>query len=331
VGDETIGVIVKVLVTGATSMIGRNAVMELLRRHHTVSILQRGESDLPVSVFRGDIRNRDIVQQAVDGCDVVIHAAAKVGLVGSYNEFFDINVGGTDNVLDAAKESGCRGVVYVSSPSVSYSTTPVLGEASPPAIDDVIGHYSKTKSIAERNVINDQHIATVALRPHLVWGPGDTQLVGRIVDRASQGRLVLVNKGSAIVDSTYIDNVGDALVAAAERIGQHQSLNGRALVISNGEPRSVAQLVESICRAAGVPFSPRFIGLRPAVALGRILENVFRLAPNSEPPLTAFTAYQLGISHWFDISETCELLDWKPRVSLDEGFERLAASFTSEH
>jgi nucleoside-diphosphate-sugar epimerase len=321
----------KVLVTGATSMIGKNAVLALLQRGHSVNILQRGESDLPVQVFRGDIRNRAVVQEAIDGCDVVVHAAAKVGLVGSYTEFYDINVGGTNNVLDTAKHTGCRGIVYVSSPSVSYSTTPVLGEASPPAIDDVMGHYSKTKSIAEQKVLSEQHIATVALRPHLVWGPGDTQLIGRIVDRASHGRLVLVNKGSAIVDSTYIDNVGDALVAAAERIGVHQSLNGRALVVSNGEPRSVAQLVESICTAAGVPYSPRFIGLRPAVALGRILETVFRLAPNSEPPLTAFTAYQLGISHWFDISETCELLDWKPRVSLDEGFSRLAASYQSEH
>ena len=313
----------RVLLTGATSMIGEYTVRELLRRGHEVHVLQRGESDLPVNVFRGDIRDVDAVRSAMSGCDVVIHAAAKVGLTGSYKEFFSINVEGTRNIMNAAVDAGCRGVVYVSSPSVSYSTTPVEGAVSPPAIDEVMGHYSRTKSIAEREVINDQRLAAVALRPHLVWGPGDTQLVGRIVERAQQGRLVLVNNGDAIVDSTYIDNVADALVAATERIGVQENLNGRALVVSNGEPRTVASLVESICTASGVVYAPRSVSLRTAVIFGAIIETVCKLRPHSEPPLTKFTAYQLGISHWFDISETKELLGWTPRISLDEGFARL--------
>ena len=318
----------KVLVTGATSMIGVATVQELLRLGHEVRILQRGDSPLNVEVVRGDIRDAEVVTRAVSGCDVVIHAAAKVGLVGSYAEFYDINVAGTKNVVEAAVEAGCRGIVYVSSPSVSYSRTPVNGESAPPATDDVIGHYSKTKSIAERIVIAEQRIATVAIRPHLVWGPGDTQLVGRIVERARQNRLALVNRGEAIVDTTYIDNVADALTAAAERIGVVGELNGKALVVSNGEPRTVANLVESICQAANVPFAPRTISLRAAVALGVIIETLFKLKPSAEPPLTKFTAYQLGISHWFDISETRRLLEWAPRISLDEGFQELAKSFT---
>ncbi len=313
----------RVLVTGATSMIGRNAVEELLRRGHTVNVLQRGATDLPVTVFRGDIRDAALVRSAVEGCDVVVHAAARVGLVGSYDDFYDTNVVGTTNVLDAAVESGCRGVVYLSSPSVSYSTTPVEGAVSPPAQDDVLGFYSQTKSIAERKVINDSRIATVALRPHLVWGPGDTQLIGRILERASAGRLVLVNKGQAVVDSTYVDNVGDAIAAAVERIGVNDALNGRALVVSNGEPRTVAQLVESICTAFGVAYAPKSVGLRSAIIIGSVIEALFKLRPQSEPPLTRFTAYQLGISHWFNIAETKSLLDWSPRISLDEGFRRL--------
>lgn len=318
----------KVLVTGATSMIGVATVQELLRLGHEVRILQRGESPLNVEVVRGDIRDAEVVTRAVSGCDVVIHAAAKVGLVGRYSEFYDINVAGTKNVVEAAVEAGCRGIVYVSSPSVSYSRIPVNGESAPPATDDVIGHYSKTKSIAERLVIAERRIATVAIRPHLVWGPGDTQLVGRIVERARQNRLALVNRGEAIVDTTYIDNVADALTAAAERIGVVGELNGKALVVSNGEPRTVANLVESICRAANIPFAPRTISLRAAVALGVIIETLFKLKPTAEPPLTKFTAYQLGISHWFDISETQRLLEWAPRISLDEGLQELAKSFT---
>ena len=319
----------RVLVTGATSMLGENTVRQLLQRGHTVRVLQRGSSTLPVDVHRGDVRDLHVVRAAVSDCEVVIHSAAKVGLVGSYQEFHDINVGGTQNIISASRDAGVRGIVYVSSPSVSYSKTPVMGAASPPASDDVLGHYSKTKSIAERVVTSEQHIPTVALRPHLVWGPGDTQLVGRILERAAQGRLVLVNRGEAIVDSTYVDNVGDALCVAAELIGVRDSLRGRALVVSNGEPRSVADLVRRICEAGDVPFSPRSVGLPTAVILGRLIETLYALRPNSEPPLTAFTAYQLGISHWFDISETKTLLDWSPRVSLDEGFTHLAASLAA--
>lgn len=322
-GHQRIGEAVKVLVTGATSMIGRNAVHELLQRGHTVHVLQRGDTDLPVSVFRGDIRDAHIVRAAIEGCDVVVHAAARVGLVGSYQDFHSTNVVGTQIVLDAAVNAKCRGVVYLSSPSVSYSKTVVEGQVAPPARDDVLGHYSKTKSVAERLVINESRIATVALRPHLVWGPGDTQLVGRIVERAREGRLVLVNNGEAIVDSTYIDNVGTAITAAVERIGVQSSLNGRALVVSNGEPRSVAHLAQSICEAAGVAYAPKSIGLRTAVIAGSIIETVFRVLPKREPPLTRFTAYQLGVSHWFDISETMKLLEWSSHISLDEGFRQL--------
>lgn len=317
----------KVLITGATSMIGRKTADELMHRGHVVQIFQRGPSDLDVPVFRGDIRDADALQNAVNGCDVVIHAAAKVGLVGRFSEFHDINVVGTQHVMNAAVAAGARGVVYVSSPSVSYSTTPVLGAVAPPAVDDVLGYYSQTKSVAERAVLADTRIAAVALRPHLVWGPGDTQLVGRIVGRARQRRLALVNNGEAVVDSTYIDNVSDALAAATERVGVQESLSGRALVVSNGEPRTVASLVQSICSAANVSYAPRNIGLGAAVRLGKVMEAVYKLRPHAEPPLTAFTAYQLGISHWFDISETKELLQWSPRISLDEGFALLAQSF----
>lgn len=317
----------KVLVTGATSMIGANIVSELLRHQHESVVFQRRGTTLPVEVFQGDIRDTDALRTAMHECDVVVHAAAKVGVVGSYQEFHDVNVVGTRNVMNAAVEAGCRGVVYISSPSVSYSTSPVEGDAASPAIDDLIGYYSQTKSTAERLVLGDSRIPNVAIRPHLVWGPGDTQLVGRIVDRARKGRLVLVNNGDAVVDCTYIDNVGSAVVAAVERIGVHADLDGRALVVSNGEPRTVASLVESMCDAAKVPFAPRSVSLRTAVVIGSILEAVFRLRPTSEPPLTKFTAYQLGISHWFEITETMRLLDWTPRVSLDEGFSRLEKYF----
>jgi nucleoside-diphosphate-sugar epimerase len=170
-------------------------------------------------------------------------------------------------------------------------------------------------------------MSVVAVRPHLVWGPGDTQLVGRIVARARSGRLALVGSGAALVDTTYVDNAADALVAALDRADR---LAGRALVVSNGEPRTVHEVVARILAAAGVDWSPRRVPARLAIAGGTLLERVWdRAGRADDPPMTGFLAEQLSTAHWFDQRETRRALAWEPAVPLAVGFERLAAWYRS--
>ena len=167
-----------------------------------------------------------------------------------------------------------------------------------------------------------------AIRPHLVWGPGDTQLVGRVVARARAGRLVLVGTGAALIDSTYVDNAVDALLAALDRC---PAAAGQALVVTNGEPRPVAELLAGICAAAGVPGPRRRVparaGVRGRVAGREALGGPARTGLTGDPPMTRFLAEQLSTAHWFDQRQTRDVLGWMPRVSLDEGFDRLAAWF----
>ena len=170
-------------------------------------------------------------------------------------------------------------------------------------------------------------LAVVAVRPHLVWGPGDPQLIERVVARARAGRLFTVGSGAALIDSTYVDNAVDALVAALDRC---TAAHGQALVVSNGEPRPVADLFDSICAAAGVPGPQRRVPVGLAYAAGVAAEGVWAvrarlLGREDDPPLTRFLAGQLSTAHWFDQRHTREVLDWEPRVSLDEGFAELAA------
>jgi nucleoside-diphosphate-sugar epimerase len=165
----------------------------------------------------------------------------------------------------------------------------------------------------------------VAIRPHLVWGPGDTQLVGRIVERARQGRLALVGSGTALIDTTYLDNAADALVAALDRAPR---LGGQAFVVSNGEPRTVAELVARIVGAAGLDRTPRRVPVAIAKAGGSVVERIWdRTGRTDDPPMTSFLAEQLSTAHWFDQRATRAALGWCPTVSLDDGFERLAAWF----
>ena len=212
--------------------------------------------------------------------------------------------------------------LYISSPSVAHAGAALVGagngDASP---EHARGNYARSKAVAEKAVLQmngtalstGEHLCTGALRPHLIWGPGDTQLVERILERARAGRLPLLSGGTGLIDTLYIDNAADAVVHGYERL---EALAGRAVVVTNGQPRTVAELMSGFCTAVGVP-APRFSVPAPvAVVAGRLIEKVWVLLPHSatagdEPPMTGFLAEQLSTAHWFDQRNTRELLGWE--------------------
>jgi nucleoside-diphosphate-sugar epimerase len=315
----------KVLVTGAGSLLMGHVAEQLVARGDEVVCLQRRPLELagvPAgAMVQGDVRDMAAVVAAARGCDAVIHGAARVGVVGSWDEFHSVNVDGTANVVHAAQALGIERVVHVSTPSVAHSGHSLVGEGAAPAVTGRSGaYYAESKAIAE---IEALAAGVVAIRPHLVWGPGDTQLVGRIVERARTNRLAMVGSGNALIDSTYVDNAASALLAAVDAVHRSASCAGRAYVIANGEPRTVRELMEGICRAAGVPFEPRRVPLRAAKMLGAVVEQVWPRLRDDEPPITRFVAEQLGTAHWFDPRPAQRDLGWTPHVTLDEGFERL--------
>ena len=322
---------VRVLVTGATSLLARTFAEVLLARGDEVVCLQRGRSTLAAEQVTADIRDATAVRRAADGCDAIVHAAAKVGVVGSWDDYRGINVDGTNNVLAAARASGIERIVYVSSPSVAHGGDAIAGRAAePPVLGRKNAFYAESKAMAEQAALaaNASDLAVVAIRPHLVWGPGDTQLVGRIVDRARSGRLTLVGGGAALIDTTYITNAAESLVAALDRVRPYAACAGRAYVIANGEPRPIRDLVAGICAAANVPFAPRDVPLSIAKVAGSVVERAWTITRRTtEPPLTRFLAEQLGTAHWFDPRPARDDLRWSPRVTIDEGLDALAAWF----
>ncbi|OLT43406.1 nucleoside-diphosphate sugar epimerase [Serinicoccus sp. CNJ-927] len=320
----------RVLVTGASGMLG-GATADLLAHHGwDVTVMQRRTAGGRHRESLGDIRDPDAVERAVRGQDAVVHLAAKVDVVGPWRDFVDVNVRGTRRVIEALRSHGGGRLVQVSSPSVAHSGHSLAGAGATPASPmRARGHYARTKAAAELFALeaDSPDLAVTAVRPHLVWGPGDTQLVGRIAQRAHQGRLALVGPGTALVDTTYVDNAAEALVAALDRI---DVARGQALVVTNGEPRPIGELVGDICRAVGAP-APRLRLPTPlAWGLGAAVEGVTALSERvpglptiNQPPMTRFLAEQLSTAHWFDQRHTREVLDWRPRVSVDEGLTRL--------
>jgi nucleoside-diphosphate-sugar epimerase len=319
---------VRVLVTGASGMLGRATAQRLLDRGDDVTVLQRRPAELDCAQVLGDVADPAVVARAVAGQDAVVHLAAKVDVTGPWAEYERANVTGTRTVVAACAAAGVGRLVHVSSPSVAHGGSALVGVGAEPADPArARGHYARSKATAELAALaaDSPALAVLVVRPHLVWGPGDTQLVGRIVERARTGRLPLIGSGAALIDTTYVDNAAGALVAAVDVCGP---VHGEALVVSNGEPRPVGEVIGALCRAAGVPAPRARVPFAVAWAAGAAVEAVWSVTGAREtPPLTRFLAEQLATAHWFDQRRTREALAWTPEVPLDEGFARLAASY----
>jgi nucleoside-diphosphate-sugar epimerase len=264
---------------------------------------------------------------AVQGCDAVIHTAAKAGDWGSRHSYYQPNVIGTENVLEACRARGVRRLVYTSTPSVVHGGGDVEGvDESEPYPDHFDAWYPETKAIAERRVLeaNGPTLSTVALRPHLIWGPGDNHLTPKILDRGRRGRLRHIGKAPCLIDVVYIDNAVDAHVLALDRLGPDAACAGRAYFISQGKPVSTWQMIDDLLAAGGVAPVARRISPGLAVIAGTVIELVWRVLPmKGEPPMTRFLARQLSTAHWYDITAARRDLGYQPKVSIEEGLERL--------
>lgn len=321
----------RVLVTGASGLLGGAVAALLVGQGHSVTTLQRRPSGVAgARDLSGSITDHRIVQDAVQNVEGIIHLAAKVSFTGRAAEFDEVNVEGTRRLLHSARAAGVRDVVFVSSPSVANSGAAIAGLGAEPADPEhAHGDYSRTKAEAELLALaeNAPQFRVAAVRPHIVWGPGDTQLVERVLARARRGRLPLLDSGAALIDTTYVDNAAAAIVAALHRM---EHIHGRSLVVSNAEPRPVGELLAGICSAGSVSAPSWTVPGGVARAAGAVVEKLWTWAGREEePPMTRFLAEQLSTAHWFDQRETQELLNWKPAVSLDDGLARLAAHYGS--
>jgi len=325
----------KVLVTGGGGFLGGAVVRRLRGRGYDVRSLTRSAypwlDELGVEQSLGDLADPNAVARAVAGTDVVVHTAAKAGVWGRRADFVATNVTGTTNVIAACRAAGVRRLVYTSTPSVVHGGGDLEGvDETTPYPKHFDADYPETKAAAEKAVLaaNGPDLATVALRPHLIWGPGDPHLIPRVIARAKAGKLRRVGTRPVRVDVIYVDNAADAHVLAAEKLDVGAAPAGKAYFVSNGEPVELWEFLGRVLSAAGAPPVTRTVAAWKARLAGRLLEAAYRwLRLPGEPAMTRFVASQLATSHWYDISAARRDLGYEPAVSIDEGLRRLAESF----
>lgn len=321
----------KAVVTGGGGFLGGRMVEMLHARGDTVIAL--GRRTYPhleaagIRTVQADIRDLDALVSAFRDADVVFHVAALAAVWGKRRLFWDVNVRGTQNVIAACRQQGVGRLVYTSTPSVVFGKQDLCGvDESQPYPRKYLTPYAETKAIAERAVLaaNGPKLATVALRPHLIWGPGDPHLIPRVIERARRGQLVQVGDGKNLVDITYIDNAAEAHVRAAQVLSSGRECPGRAFFISQGEPVSLWPWLSELLEAVGAPRPTRTIPFRSAYLAGAVLELAYRaLALEREPKMTRFISLQLAKNHYFDISAARWLVGYEPVVTTEEGLQRL--------
>lgn len=318
-----------VLITGASGLLGSSVAAALVAAGHTVTTLQRRPSGVDgARDVLGSTADAATVARAMEGQDAVIHLAAKVSMAGDPAAFEAVNIDGTRIVVDAAQRAGVSRFVHISSPSVAHAGDSLVGAPAGPADPErARGEYARTKAHGELIALaaDSPEFPVLVLRPHLMWGPGDTQLTERIVERTRQGRMPILGSGAALVDTLYVTNAVDAIIAALDAVVR---THGEALVVTNGQPRPIGEFVSRLALAGGAPPPTLRIPVGTALAAGSAVEKVWGLGEHDdEPPLTRFLAEQMSTAHWFDQRRTREVLDWTPRVSIAEGLENLRAHY----
>ena len=316
------------LVTGGSGFLGRRIVERLLAEGRSVAVLGRTPApDLEargVRFIRAALEDAAAVQAACTGVSTVFHSAAKVGVWGSYDDFFRTNVLGTRAIIAGCQRHGVARLIYTSTPSVVYNGRDLAGaDESLPLTTRCPSPYPLTKALAEKEVLaaNSPALRTVALRPHLIWGPGDPHLVPRILTRAKSGRLRIVGSGQNRVDMVYIENAVDAHFLAEIALGlAAPPAAGRAYFITNGEPVVLWDWINGLLSALGRPPVTRRLSLRAASAVGSACEAAWKIfSLSGEPPLTRFIAAELAKDHWFNISAAGRDLGYTPSVTMLAG------------
>ena len=324
-----------VLVTGGGGFLGSAVCRQLAHLGYRVTAFQRSGADhlrpFGIRIVQGDLADHAALRQAAAGCDAVVHTAGKAGIWGRPADYRRVNVEGTVNLIRACREQGVSALVFTSSPSIVHGGGDLGGvDESQPVAERFSAPYPASKAEAERRVLaaNGEGLRTMALRPHLIWGPGDPHILPRLAAKVRHGSLALPGPDK-LIDTIYVDNAARAHVLALQELSGAARCAGKPYFVTNNEPLPQGEIIRRLLAAIGLEVRIRAVPVSLARAAGAVCETLWRtLRLPSEPPITRFAVEQLATAHWFVTTAAERDFGYRPEITIAEGLERLAAAFT---
>ena len=322
-----------VLVTGGGGFLGSSICRQLADRGDAVIAYQRSGApqlaERGVRVRQGDITDFDALATALAGCDAAIHTAGKAGIWGAPSDYHRVNVDGTDTVIRACRSAGVACLVHTSSPSIVHTGSD-MGDVdeSVPVASRFKAPYPASKAEAERRIVsaNSESLLTTALRPHLIWGPGDPHILPRLAAKAKGGTLALPGPEKR-VDTIFVENAALAHLKALDELRSTARCAGKAYFVTNDEPLPQGEIIARMLQAIGMEVRIRAVPVSLALAAGWACETAWKfLRLKSEPPVTRFSVEQLATEHWFDTSASKRDFGYRPRFTIEQGLEALRES-----
>ncbi len=325
----------RVLVTGGGGFLGKTIVKKLVQKKYEVTSLSRGHyfelENMGVKQIQGDLTDEQAVFKAVKEIDVVYHVAAKAGAWGAFEEYYKVNVTGTQNVIEACFKNHVKQLIYTSSPSVVFDQFDKINiDENTPYSKKYLTAYPETKAMAEKLVRKAalKGLNTIIIRPHAIWGPGDNHLFPRIIKKAN--RLKRIGREECLLDTLYVDNAADVHILASNRLLEDPSLSGNVYFVSQDEPIKIWDMIDALLDVADLPPVKGQISANVAFKIGSFFEFIYRfLRIKKEPPLTRFMVTELSTHHYFNISKVKEELGYSPKISTREGLKRLKDWYSS--
>lgn len=321
----------RVFVTGGSGFVGTNLIRALVDQEVEIVALARSEASIKKVLdagaqmtASGDLDSLEEMNKGMQGCDVVFHVAAAVGVLGDWTEFHHVNLDGTQNVIDAARKAGVRRLVHVSTEALMAGGKPFVDmDETWPYPKKPVGMYATTKGLAEQLVIkaNSEELATLAVRPPLIWGKGDTSVLPAIADAVKTGQWVWFNGGHYLHTTTHIRNVIEGLLLAAEK-----GRGGQVYYVTDGPEHEFRQFMTALLKTCGVEDKSRSMPYWFGNVIARNCEFLWKVLPlKGDPLLPRELLYLMGQHMTINDNKARTELGYEGRVTLEEGLAEMRA------
>ncbi|MGA0557887.1 NAD-dependent epimerase/dehydratase family protein [Larkinella sp. VNQ87] len=314
-------------VTGGSGFVGRNLIPQLVEQGYRVRALARSSQtasllkSLGAEPIRGDLAQPQALRLGLNGCQTVFHLAASVDFWADEKNLWADHVTGTETLLSEARSAGVHRFIYLSAASVIMNGKPILNADETTQSNHLIDGYSRTKLLAEKRVLasNSPAFTTIAIRPPLIWGKGDSSALPQMIEAADKGQFAFINGGAHQIVTCHVLNVCHALVLAAR-----SPVGGEAFFVTDGEPQGFKSFITALLQTQNVDPGNRSVPLAIARFLGSAMAGIWRtFRLKGHPPLYPGMINTLGLSFIVSDAKIRQRLGYQPVISVSQGLSEM--------